>query len=74
MAKEILPIKVIVNLNSDGTLKDGVFQYQVKVDGANNGKFYTIGIQDAMDEDTITTTNAVIQKAIDLAKEAEGVI
>jgi hypothetical protein len=71
--KVLKPIKIIVNLNEDGTLNNGVFMYQVVVDGINNGKFYTIGIQDAMTEETITATNAVIQKAIDLAKQAEGI-
>lgn len=71
--KEILPIKVIVNTNTDGTIKNGVFQYQVKVDGINNGKSYTIGIQDAMDEETIQDVNALLEKVIALANEAEGI-
>jgi hypothetical protein len=73
MAKQIISKKVVVNLNSDGTIKDGVFQYQLSVDGANNGKFYTVGIQAAMDEDTTIATNALMQKAVDLAKQAEGI-
>jgi hypothetical protein len=71
--KELIPIKVIVKLKTDGTLDSGVFMYQVKVDGVCNGKFYTIGIQDAMTEETVTATNAVIQKAIDLANQSEGI-
>lgn len=72
--KSLVPIKIIVSLNEDGTLNNGVFMYQVKVDGITTGRFYTIGIQDAMDEGTVADTNAVIQKAIDLAKQAEGIV
>ena len=72
--KEIISKKIIVELNSDGTFKDGVFQYQTRVDGANNGRFYTIGIKSAMSEETILITNGIIQKAIDLANQTEGII
>lgn len=71
--KEIVPAKVICNLNADGTLNNGVIQYQIKTDGVCDRRFKTIGIQDAMTEETVTATNAVIQKAIDLAKQAEGI-
>lgn len=74
MAKVIIPIKCIVNLNPDGTMKDGVFQYQLTVDGVNNKKFFTVGIQDAMDEETVGATNTLMQKALELAQQAEGIV
>jgi hypothetical protein len=54
-------------------MKDGVFQYQISEDGVSNKKFYTIGIQDAMSEEDVATTNALMENAIELAEEAEGI-
>lgn len=73
MAKTVIPIKIIVNLNNDGTLRDGLFQYRLNADGIISNKANTIGIQDAMDEQTITDTNTLIQKVLDLANESEGI-
>jgi len=45
MAKEIIPYKFIANLNEDGTFKNGVLQYRIRVDGSMDPrKFFTIAI------------------------------
>ena len=47
--KTIIPIKLIIDLNTDGTFKDGVLQYQIDEDGAiDRRRFYTVGIKDAI--------------------------
>jgi hypothetical protein len=48
MAKEIVPNKLIVNFNKEGTFENGVLQYQIKVDGVTDSKYYTIGIKDGI--------------------------
>ena len=46
MAKEIIPLKLIVDLNEDGTVKDGILQYQLRELGVTSKRnFYTIGIK-----------------------------
>jgi hypothetical protein len=69
--KEIIPVKLIIDLNVDGTFKDGIIQYQIKNDGAmDSRKFYTVGIKNGMD------VNKFIDILIDtqtIALNAEGI-
>lgn len=47
--KSIIPIKLIIDLNEDGTFKDGILQYQMSVDGAiEKRRYYTVGIKDGI--------------------------
>ena len=66
--KQLIPIRVILNLNPDGTLKDGVFQYQIRIDGASDGKLPTIGLPSITNEAT-----DVIEAAIARGKQSEGI-
>jgi hypothetical protein len=48
--KAIIPVKLIIDLNTDGTFKDGVLQYQIDEDGSmDKRRFYTVGIKNGMD-------------------------
>lgn len=50
MVKEILPNKLIISFNSDGSFRDGILQYKLKIDGAiDERKFYTIAITKGID-------------------------
>lgn len=49
MAKEIMPLKLIIKLNKDGTFKDGVLVYQIKNDtSVSKRDFYTVGIKNGI--------------------------
>jgi hypothetical protein len=49
MAKEIIPLKLIIELNEDGTFKDGILQYQLRETGAvSKRNFYTIGVKEGI--------------------------
>jgi len=81
MEKIIIPHKLIINLNKDGTFRDGILQYQIQEDGViDNGRFYTIGIKDAInipDIETIigdTTIQAQLAEKIILVKPIRGEI
>jgi hypothetical protein len=46
MAKKIVPHKLIVSLNEDGTFKSGILQYRIRVDGVLDNKYLTMSIAD----------------------------
>jgi hypothetical protein len=71
--KNLIPIKMIVAIDPVGSAVDGVIQYQLVVDGSNNGKFYTIGIQGALDTEGAAAIKTFIDKAIAIAKQAEAI-
>jgi hypothetical protein len=52
--KIVVPRKVVIETNEDGTYKTGVIQYQLRIDGVlSASKFYTMGI------DNWTTDEAI---------------
>jgi hypothetical protein len=55
--KILIPCKTIKNINADGTFKDGLIQYQLQIDGANDGKFKSLGIGDISIADAIVLAN-----------------
>jgi hypothetical protein len=71
--RNVIPIKMIIDLNPDGTWKDGVLLYQIDNDGSLDLKARTVGIKNIMDLDTETATNNTLEKAISLAKKSEGI-
>ncbi len=48
MAKEIVPHKLIIDLNQDGSFRDGVLQYRIRVDGATQEKYFTMGLKNGV--------------------------
>jgi len=47
--KEIIPLKLIIDLNEDGSFRDGILQYQIKDNGSmEKRRFYTIGIKNGI--------------------------
>ena len=73
MAKNIIPNKVIINYNNDGTFRDGVIQYRVEADGALDNNFKTISIDNA--GFSIPQFNAALAKIKDkaiISEKADG--
>lgn len=69
--KKIVPMKIIIEFNADGSFKDGVYQYQIEVDGARDPrKFFTIGIKQGA---SVQDLKKVFDFAHDKANKAEGV-
>jgi hypothetical protein len=72
MAKEIIPIKLIIDLNTDGTFRDGVLQYQIQDEGAiDKRRFYTIGIKDGI---KIPDLQTIIGDSKIHAEKAESIV
>ena len=42
--KEIVPHRLIIDLNSDGSFKNGILQYRIRSSGIMEQKFFTMGI------------------------------
>jgi hypothetical protein len=68
--KEMIPQKLIATLNEDGTLKNAVLQYKLKIDGVLQSKFYTIAVSDGIKAVNI---NTVFTDAISHAKKGEKI-
>ncbi len=68
MAKELLPYKVIIELNADGTFKTALYQYKVVIDGVTQRQFNTITIDEGITKNNI---NAVLSLAKDFVKRGE---
>jgi len=74
--KKIIPIKLIANLNADGTFRDGVLQYQIDNDGeVEKQRFYTVGIKAGIQisdmEKIISDSKAHAEKAEKIIKEVK---
>ena len=47
--KKIVPRKLVITLNEDGTFKDGILMYQIDENGSiDKRKFYTMGIKEGI--------------------------
>ena len=65
MSKAIIPKKLIIEINDDGTFKSGILQYRISIDGVTDEtKYYSVGIDDGMD------TTQFIQPLIDSQRKA----
>jgi len=42
--KEIVPHRLIIDLNQEGGFKSGILQYRIRNDGVMVNKFFTMGI------------------------------
>ena len=69
--KNILPHKLMINFDTDGTFLDGILIYQKLEDsGLLSNKYHTISIKSDIN---IPVINGIILKAINIAKKQEGV-
>ncbi|HNX82487.1 MAG TPA: hypothetical protein PKL77_10125 [Candidatus Omnitrophota bacterium] len=62
---EIIPNKVIIELNPDGTVKDGLIQYRLSVDGVIQNQYRTMGIMGVIDNDTLNGISTIIQEHVE---------
>jgi len=68
MPKIIIPIKLIVDTNQDGTYNTGVLQYKVN-DNGSISKPKTIGINSGI---TLENINSILAEAKIVAEQGEG--
>jgi len=62
---EIIPNKVIIELNPDGSVKDGLIQYRISVDGVIQNQYRTMGIMGVIDTDTLNGISTIIQAHVE---------
>ena len=68
--KNIIPHKLVISFDTDGTFLDGILIYQKLEDsGLLHSKYNTISIKS---EVNIPVMNGIIQKAINFAKKQEA--
>lgn len=65
----VIPSKVIIDIGDDGKCRGVVLQYKVRVDGAVDARFRTIGVQGNIPADLL---EKIIGKAVGHAKDGEG--
>jgi len=70
MAKEIIPYKLIVELNEDNTCKNAVFQYRIKENGVMQNRFLTMTVNPGI---TINNLNSVLAEAKMHVEQGEGI-
>jgi hypothetical protein len=68
--KEIIARKLIIDIETDGSFKTGVIQYQVKENGVVSKNFNTVTIDNGI---TVGEAQGVIDDSISLAEQAEGI-
>jgi len=65
--KELIPNKLIISINENGTVKNTILHYQLSIDGSlDKRKFYTMAIAG------LELSN-IIKSSIDYVKEREGI-
>lgn len=70
--KEIIPLKLIIDLNEDGTFKDGILQYQLREDGSiEKRRYYTVGIKNGI---KIPDIQSILDDSKIHAQKAEKII
>ena len=71
MAKEIISNKIIINLDYNGTFKDAILHYRLRIDGSlDPKKFYTIKVNAGINIEDI---QKIINDSIAQAKKGEGI-
>jgi len=66
----VIPIKVIIEVNDDSTLKRGLFQYQMQLGMDKQPKLYSININSVLTENQVDN---LLNKCFKAVKKAEGV-
>ena len=75
MSKTIVPSRLILSVNADGTIADAILQYQVNTDGAMPGTISSISAMSllaSLSSQIQTDIVTAVQGAIGVAKTAEG--
>jgi hypothetical protein len=71
MAKEIIPLRLIIELNEDGTFKDGILQYQLREIGVvSKRNFYTVGVKEGI---KIPDLEKIVLDSVIHAEKAEQI-
>jgi hypothetical protein len=70
MSREIVPHKLIINLDNNGDFKTGLLQYRIRSGGALNNKFFTMTIDNGIQ---IAAINGVLAQAKRHAEKGEGI-
>jgi len=71
MAKEIVSNKLIVNLEDNGTLKDAILHYRLRIDGSMDvKKFYTLSVKGGI---SVEDLQKIVNDSIAQAKHSEGI-
>jgi hypothetical protein len=68
--KTIIPIKLITDLNPDGTARSSLLQYKISIDGAIEEKFYTMTVDAGID---LGNFNPILANAAAHAEQGEGI-
>ncbi len=66
---EIVPKKLIINLNQDGTFRDGILQYQIRRDGVMPNKFYTMGINSGISLPVMNTMLTGVKERVEIGEK-----
>jgi hypothetical protein len=69
--KTIIPLKIIIDLNLDGSYKNGLLQYKINNDGEIDSKFHTMTIDHGIDKEDIDT---ILSDAKTHVEKGEGII
>lgn len=67
----IKPHKIVIDLNPDGTFKDGIIMYQIQDNNGVVGKTYkSLSFSSTV---TVAQMNGILDKAIKLVEQTEGI-
>lgn len=69
--RTLIPYKMVVEFEEDGSFKNGVMLYRVKEEGVLKKGYKSIGIKNA--GFSAPQVNAFLTKVTDHAKKAEGI-
>ena len=65
----IVPHKMILSYAEDGTVKDAILQYRIKVNGVMDNKFYTMGVKESVSK-TAVDSMAIAKAQVDQIEQA----
>ena len=69
MAKTIVPVKMVIDLNANGSIKEAVLQYKLSENGSTLNRSYSVSVKNGL---TMAEVEAVIGKAVASAQQSEG--
>lgn len=70
MAKEIIPYRLIVDPNEDGSCKNATLQYRIRENGSLQSKFLTMTVNAGI---TLDNLNSVLAQAKAHVEKGEGI-
>lgn len=56
MSKEIVPHKMVVSYNPDGTVRDSIMMYRIKENGVTSREYKTVNVKVKIDTDLEAAT------------------